>query len=326
MKKQQTPNAAGTLARRPWYLRFCLYMRRYWFLYLLVVPGLICMIVFNYGPMYGIQLAFKEYHANLGIWGSPWVGLENFKTMVQDANFWRALKNTVLINSYNLVFSTLFTLFLALMLNEMRLRRLKSAVQTAVYLPYFLSWVIFSGLIQVFLEYPSSSGEVGGVINQVLVWLGHEPVNFMMKPEAFRTIVVISSIIKNSGYGTIVYLASMSTINPTLYEAAKMDGANRLDMMLKITVPAILPSIVIMFILNLSSLFSSNFDQIYNLYNNYVLSTGDVLSTYLYRISLGGGTDFELSTAINLVSQLLGLILVLGTNRATKKLDVMGIF
>lgn len=324
MRKQ--PDTAISRSQRPWYQRFGAYLKRYWFLYLLVLPGFVFMLAFNYGPMYGIQLAFKDYHANLGIWGSPWVGLEHFKEMFADANFWRAAKNTLIINAYNLIFKTSFTIFLALMINEMRLKKVKSCVQTATYLPYFLSWVIFAGLVQVFLEYPSSSGSTGGVINQIIVFFGGEPINFLTRPDLFRGIIVISNIIKNAGYGTIVYLASMSTINPVLYEAAKMDGANRWQMMWNITLPAILPSVVIMFILDLSSLFSANFDQIYNLYNNYVLSTGDVLSTYIYRISLGGGTSFELSTAINLVLQLAGLIVVVITNKFVSKLDVMGIF
>ena len=315
-----------TSPSKTWYQKFFAYSKKYWFLYLLVLPGFISMVVFDYGPMYGILLAFKDYKPKLGVLGSPWVGLEHFEEMFADANFWRAFKNTVIINIYNIIFSTAFTIFLALMINEMRLKKIKSAVQTAVYLPYFLSWVIFAGLVQVFLEYPSSSGDVGGVFNQILAFFGQEPVNFMTNPGAFRTIVVVSNIIKTSGYGTIVYLASMATINPSLYEAAKVDGANRKDMMFHITIPHILPTIVILFILNLASLFSSNFDQIYNLYNNYVLETGDVLSTYIYRISLGGGGDFELSTAINLILQLLGLIVVTISNKFTKKLDVMGIF
>lgn len=314
MKQSQTLN------------KFITYIRRFWFLYLLAVPGFIFMVVFNYGPMYGIQLAFKKYKPSKGIWGSPWVGLDNFKAMVVDPNFWRAFKNTVIINSYNIIIGTVFTIFLALMINEMRLKRTKSVVQTATYLPYFLSWVIFAGLVTVFLEAPSSMEDTGGVINQLIVAFGGEPINFMMRPEMFRAIVVISNLIKTSGYGTIVYLASLATINPALYEAAKVDGANRFHMLIHITIPAIVPTIVILLILNLASLFSSNFDQIYNLYNNYVLSTGDVLSTYIYRISIGGGTDFELSTAINLVLQFMGLIVVAATNKLVSRFDVMGIF
>ena len=316
------PGAPGRF--RYWAGRSWKYLRRYWFLYMLVVPGFIFMIVFHYGPMYGIQLAFKDYKPALGVWRSPWTGLDHFRTMCTDPDFWRALKNTLIYNCEYLVIGSVFTIFLALMLNELRLKRTKAVVQTAVYLPYFLSWVVMAGLVQVFLEYPSSSGEVGGVINQIIGIFGVEPINFMTRPDLFR--VIIAALIKNTGYGTIIYLASMASINPTLYEAAKVDGANRWQMMLWITIPAILPTIVINLILNVSSLFSANFDQFYNLGNNYVLSTGDVLSTYIYRISLGGGTQFELSTAVNLVSQVLGLILVLITNRAASKVDVMGIF
>ena len=172
------PDVPGVRSQRTRFQKLLAYLKRYWFLYLLVLPGFVFMIVFNYGPMYGIQLAFKDYHANLGIWGSPWVGLEHFREMIADANFWRAAKNTLIINGYNIVFKTTFTIFLALMLNELRLKKVKSCVQTAAYLPYFLSWVIFAGLVQVFLEYPSSSGSSGGVINQVIMFFGGEPINF----------------------------------------------------------------------------------------------------------------------------------------------------
>ena len=141
------PDVPGVRSQRTRFQKLLAYLKRYWFLYLLVLPGFVFMIVFNYGPMYGIQLAFKDYHANLGIWGSPWVGLQHFREMIADANFWRAAKNTLIINGYNIVFKTTFTIFLALMLNELRLKKVKSCVQTAAYLPYFLSWVIFAGLV-----------------------------------------------------------------------------------------------------------------------------------------------------------------------------------
>lgn len=306
--------------------RFAVYIRKYWFLYMLVLPGFLFMAVFNYGPMYGIQLAFKSYSPRAGIWGSPWVGMDNFVRMFKDPNFIRAFKNTILINLYNLAFGFTFNVFLALMINELKLRKVKPIVQTCVYLPYFLSWVIFAGLVQVFLEYPSTA-DIGGVVNQVIAALGGQPVDFLKDPKLFRTILVITNIIKTAGYSTIVYLASLSGIDPALYESAQIDGANRMDMLFHITIPRILPSIMITFILQVASLFSSNFDQVYNLYNNYVLSTGDVLSTYIYRISLGGGgTDFELSTAMNLILNVMGLIVVLGTNKFVEKMDVQGIF
>lgn len=302
------------------------YIKKYWFLYMLILPGFVCMVVFNYGPMYGIQLAFKDYSPRLGVWGSKWIGLDNFYRMFKDPNFIRAFKNTVVINLKNLAFGFSFNVFLALMINELKLRRVKPIVQTCVYLPYFLSWVIFAGLVQVFLEFPSTA-DLGGVLNQIIAALGGEPVDFLKSPEMFQTILVITNIIKTAGYSTIVYLASLSGIDPALYESAQIDGANRFDMLVHITIPRILPSIMIQFILQISSLFSSNFDQVYNLYNNYVISTGDVLSTYIYRIALGGGgTDFELSTAMNLILNVMGLIVVVGTNKFVEKLDVQGIF
>lgn len=306
--------------------RFLAYIRKYWFLYMLILPGFAFMVVFNYAPMYGIQLAFKEYSPRAGVWGSEWVGLHNFSRMVEDPNFVRAFKNTISINIKNLVFGFSFNVFLALMINELKLRRVKPIVQTCVYLPYFLSWVIFAGLVQVFLEYPSTA-DVGGVLNQIIAALRGEPIDFLKDPKLFQTILVITNIIKSAGYSTIVYLASLAGIDPALYESAQIDGANRFDMLVHITVPRILPSIMIQFILQISSLFSSNFDQVYNLYNNYVISTGDVLSTYIYRISLGGGgTDFALSTAMNLILNVLGLVVVVATNKFVEKLDVQGIF
>ena len=305
---------------------FLAYIRKYWFLYMLILPGFVCMVVFNYAPMYGIQLAFKNYSPSAGILGSEWIGFGNFARMFKDPNFIRAFKNTISINLKNLAFGFTFNVFLALMINEMKLRRVKPIVQTCVYLPYFLSWVIFAGLVQVFLEYPSTA-DVGGVLNQIIGALGGEPIDFLKQPKLFQTILVITNVIKTAGYSTIVYLASLAGVDPALYESAQIDGANRFDMLVNITIPRILPSIMIQFILQISSLFSSNFDQVYNLYNNYVISTGDVLSTYIYRNSLGGGgTDFELSTAMNLILNVMGLIVVIGTNKFVEKLDVQGIF
>lgn len=321
------PNGAAVqAARRPsWLRRLAVYLRKYWFIYMLVLPGLICMLVFNYGTMYGIQLAFKDYSPRLGVWGSEWVGLEHFREMLADPAFIRAFKNTVLINIYKLAFGFTFNILLALLVNEMKMRRVKSVVQTCMYLPYFLSWVIFAGLVQVFLEYPSAA-DMGGVVNQVIMALGFEPIDFLKEPGMFRSILTITNIIKTAGYSAIVYFAAIAGIDPTLYESAAIDGANRKDMMLHITLPRILPSVAVMLILELSGLFISNFDQVYNLYSNYVLSTGDVLSTYIYRIGLGGGTDFELSTAVNLVLNVMGLVVVLAANKFIKKLDVQGIF
>lgn len=306
--------------------RFITYMKKYWFIYMLVLPGLCFMIVFNYGPMYGIQLAFKDFKMNLGVWGSPWVGFKHFERLFADPVFMQALKNTVIINIYTIVFGFTFNIFLALMINEIRLKYFKSVVQTAVYLPYFLSWVIFAGLVQVFLAAPTP-GDVGGAINQMLAAFNAPTVDFLKRPDLFRGIVVITGIIKTSGYSTIIYMAAIAGVSPALYESAQIDGANRKDMLLHITIPRILPSIMVMLILQMAQIFSFNFDQIYNLYNNFVLSTGDVISTYVYRISLGGGgADFELSTAANFLVNIVGLVVVMITNKFVSKMDVMGIF
>ncbi|HIQ63773.1 MAG: ABC transporter permease subunit [Christensenellales bacterium] len=305
--------------------RFRTSVRKYWFIYLLAIPGLVFLLVFSYAPMYGVVLAFKDFKMNKGIMGSPWVGLAHYRELFSDPAFIQAFKNTVIINIYNLIFGFTFNVFLALMINEVQCKPLKSVVQTCVYLPYFLSWVIFAGLVQVFLQAPVP-GDVGGVVNQVIMSLGGEPIDFMKRPDLFRGILVVTNIIKTAGYSTIIYLAAVASVDLSLYEAAAMDGANRRDMMFHITLPRIMPSVAVMFLLNISQLFLSNFDQVYNLYNNFVLSTGDVLSTYIYRISLGGGGEFEISTAANLLLNVMGLIALAFTNRFVKKMDVMGIF
>mgnify|MGYP002645910591 CR=1 FL=1 len=323
MSEESRAMRAPNALRRP--NKFVAYMRKYWFVYMLVLPGLVFMLVFDYGPMYGILLAFKDYSPRLGVWGSPWAGLSHFREMLVDPNFIRAFKNTVLINLYNLAFGFTFNVFLALMINELKIKKVKPVVQTCVYLPYFLSWVIFAGLVQVFLQAPVP-GDTGGMVNQLIVAMGGEAVDFMKRPELFRGILVVTNIIKTAGYSTIIYLAAIAGVDPTLYEAAAIDGGNRKDMLFHITIPRILPSVAVMFLLNVSQLFLSNFDQVYNLYNNFVLSTGDVLSTYIYRISLGGGMEFELSTAANLLMNVMGLIALVFSNKFVKKLDVMGIF
>ena len=180
-------------------IRFSTAARKYWFIYLLAIPGLLFLLVFSYAPMYGVVLAFKDFKMNLGVMGSPWVGLYHYRELFADPAFIQAFKNTVIINIYNLIFGFTFNVFLALMINELQMKRLKSVVQTCVYLPYFLSWVIFAGLVQVFLQAPVP-GDVGGVVNQVIQAMGGEPIDFMKRPEMFRGILVITNIIKTAGY------------------------------------------------------------------------------------------------------------------------------
>lgn len=229
------------------------YIHKHMFLYLLVLGGAL-MILFSYVPMYGLTLAFKDLNFSTGIWGSPWVGWANFEKLFNDKQFWQVMWNTVLINLYNILFGFTFIIFLALMLNEMKCRWIKSVSQTFVYLPYFISWVVFSGLVTTFL-----SPEQGGFVNDVIVALGGERVNFLGTPAYFRTILVVTNTIKTAGYNTIIYLAAMAGVNPELYESAEIDGANRFHMMVHITLPRIYPTIAVLLILQLAALFSSNF-------------------------------------------------------------------
>jgi putative aldouronate transport system permease protein len=293
-------------------------IRKYWFIYMLALPGLIYTIVFRYFPMYGILLAFKDYRPRKGIWGSEWVGLQHFRELFSDSYFLQVIWNTVLINIYGIVFGFTFTVFLALMLNELRSNKLKRTLQTVVYLPNFLSWVIFGGIIILFLS-PTE-----GMVNEIIKLFGGEGKYFLIEPDYFRTIVTVTNIIKNAGFGTIIYLASLAGIDPQLYESAVIDGAHRGHMLLHITIPSILPTIAVMLLLNLASLFNANFEQIYILYNPLVYETGDVIPTYLYRMGLEEG-EYELSTAVSLVFNVFGLITLVIANKIINRLNVVGI-
>lgn len=295
-------------------------LRRYWFVYLLMLPGLAWIAVFQYGPMYGLLVAFKDFNIVKGIARSPWVGLANFEVLFQSPPFYRALRNTLIINLYNLAFGFTFTVFLALMLNEVRVSWYRRTVQTMVYLPHFVSWVVVGALVSIVL-YP----EPDSPFNRLVSLFGGQPRHWLTAPQYFRGIVVIVNTIKEAGFATIIYLAALSSVNPDLVESAHCDGAHRGHLMRHIYLPRIAPTIAVLFMLQLAGLFGSNFDLMYNLYNPAVYDTGDVLSTYLYRTGLLS-SEFEQATALGLVFNLLGLVLVLTANRWIRRLNVMGIF
>ena len=286
---------------------------------MLALPGLAYIALFRYGPMYGILIAFKDYKVSKGILKSPWVGLENFRVIFQDAEFYKVLGNTMIINLMIILCSMVFTVFLSLMLNELLSSKLKKVIQTFVYLPNFLSWAVFSGLIIIFFS-PSE-----GVVNRVITALGHESIYFLINGDFFRAIVVFAVIVKGAGYDTIIYMAALSGIDPGMYESAIIDGANRKDMILHITLPRLYPTMVVVLMVNyLVNLFNSNFEVIFTLYNPLVYDKGDVLSTYLYRTGLVEG-KFEQSTALGLIFSLITLTLILVINKAVKKMDVEGL-
>jgi putative aldouronate transport system permease protein len=296
------------------------YISRHWFIYLLALPAVLYTFIFKYVPMYGLLIAFKDYKIRTGILRSPWVGLENFRVIIQDAYFYKVLTNTLLINAYNLVFGFTFIIFLALMINELRSGWLKRAVQTVVYLPHFVSWVVFAGLVMVALE-PTKEGIVNGVITR----FGHEPIHFLVRRELFRGILVASQTVKEAGFATIIFLAALASVNPELMESAVMDGAHRGHMIWHIYLPRIVPTIAVLLILQVARMFTSNFDQVWNLYNPAVYETGDVLSTYLYRSGLLQG-QFEMATALGLIFALVGFLTVVITNKIISRMNVMGIF
>ncbi len=270
--------------------------------------------VFKYGPLYGVIIAFKDFKVVDGIWGSPWVGFQHFQEIFQNGDFYRLLKNTLLLNLYQLIFSFPAPIILAILLNEVRSRYFQRFIQTTMYLPHFVSWVIMSGLIIYFLS-PTS-----GVVGEIVKWFGGEPIFFMGKKEYFRPIVVISSILKDIGWGSIIYFAALAAINPELHESAVIDGANRWQRIIRINIPSIMPTIAIMFILSLGGFLSANFEQIINLLNPVNYETGDVIDTYVYRVGLQQ-FQYSYTAAIGLFKSLVGLLLILGANLTVRKLS-----
>ncbi|ASA23286.1 ABC transporter permease [Paenibacillus donghaensis] len=290
------------------------------YLFLLLAPVLIWYAVFAYAPMYGIQLAFKDFRIMDGIWGSPWAGLKHFEFLFfQSPDFLRILKNTVIISFLHILFGFPAPIILALLINEIRSGAFKRIAQSLTYLPHFFSWVILSGILITLLS-PST-----GVVNYLLQLVGAEPVYFLGNPNSFRFTLVTSAIWKEVGWGTIIYLAALAGIQPEMYEAAVMDGASRWKQTLSITLPTIMPVIVLMFILRIGSVLDAGFDQILNLYSPATYSVADILDTYVYRVGLQN-FQFSLTTAVGLFKNVIAFALVLTTNFISKKLGQQGLF
>nr|WP_311764828.1 ABC transporter permease subunit [Paenibacillus agricola] len=302
-RSASTPTAA--VKRTP-------YLLKHWQIYTMVLPGLIFFIVFKYIPLAGVVIAFQDYNVFNGIFGSKFVGFKHFYNLFTYPEFLRVLKNTVLISIYQIVLGFPAPIVLAMLMNEVRRIFFKRTVQTILYLPHFLSWVIVGGLVINFLS-PSS-----GMMNDVLRWLGKEPVFFMQEPGYFRSIIVISGIWKEVGWGTIIYLAALAGINPELYEAAEVDGAGKLKQAISITLPSLLPTIMVLLLLRIGNVLDLGFEQVYMLLNPLVTETGEIIDTYIYRIGLLGG-QYGYTTAIGLFKSLIGVILVVGANQLSKK-------
>lgn len=287
--------------------------------YTLLIPGLIWLIVFAYMPMGGLSLAFKDYKANLGIWGSPWVGFENFTYVFRDPAFIDAVWRTLYINIIKLFIQFPFPILVALMLNELRMRRTKKLFQTVLTFPHFLSWIIVSGVVINVLAYD-------GLVNSALAMMNLPTINFLGSEKMFVPMIILTDIWKSTGWGAIIYLAAISGIDQDQFESAEIDGASRMQQMFRITLPNILPTVTIMFILSVGGLMSSGFDQIFNLANAATKNVSEVLDVYIYRITFQSATDFSFSTAVSLFRSLVNMILLLLADRVAKMMGGDGLF
>lgn len=281
--------------------------------YFLLIPVVAYFIIFQYIPMYGITIAFKEYSFSRGILGSPWVGLENFKRFFNSEYCFAIIRNTVVISLLKLAFDFPAPILFALLLNELRKQTFKKIVQTVSYLPYFISWVVLGGIIKDLLS-PASTG----VVNSIITLTGGKPIYFLTEPGYFRSILVTSDVWVTVGWSSVIYLAAIVSIDIGQYEAAFIDGANRFKQAFYITLPGIFPIILIVFILNLGNILNAGFDQILNLYNPIVYSVGDIIDTYIYRVGLLD-MSYGYSCAINLFKNIIGFSFVVGANSIVRR-------
>lgn len=281
------------------------------YLYAMAVPLVVYYIVFHYFPMYGAVIAFQDYNPGVGIAGSKWVGLSHFIDFINGPYFWRLMRNTFLLSLYSLIFGFPAPILLALLINELRGNVLKRFVQSITYLPHFISVVVITGIV---IDLTNSNG----LINNIIVMFGGERSTLTANPALFRTIYVSSSIWTELGWGTIIYLAALSTVNPHLYEAADMDGAGRLKKAIHITLPAIRPVIVILLILQMGRLLSVGWEKVLLLYNPLVYETADVIATYVYRRGLEQA-DYSYSAAIGLFNSIINFVLLIAANKISQK-------
>ncbi|MBO9607818.1 MAG: sugar ABC transporter permease [Paenibacillaceae bacterium] len=289
------------------------------YLLLLSLPGLLFFLLFKYAPMWGVIISFQKYSSYRGLFKSDWVGFEHFQRFFASPDLVMLLRNTFAINLLNLVFFFPASILLALLLNELRQKKLKSFVQSVVYLPHFLSWVIIAGMTYMMLS------ESIGAINLLLMKLGVGPFDFLVNPNYFWALLTLQSIWKEAGWGSIIFLAAFAGIDPQLYEAAKMDGANRLQQMIHVTLAGIRNVIFILLILRIGNIMDVGFEQVYLMMNGAVSSVADVIDTYVYRAGILQG-QFSYSAAIGLFKSLVGLAMVIGANWLAKKFGEEGVY
>lgn len=295
------------------------HLKRFYWLYIFLIPGLVSIFLFKLRPMYGLQIAFKDFSLVKGVWGSEWVGLQHFETLFKSANFLRVLKNSIITSILRLLWGFPFPIILALLMNEIRHEKYKRTLQTVMYLPHFISWVIVITMVTGLLS------KSQGIINELIATLGGEKVDFLTSTSWFRTVLIGSGIWKEAGWGTVIYMAALAGIDVQLYEAAMIDGANRWQRLLHITLPCILGTVTIMLIMNMGNILSNGFEQIWLLQNSPNKEVAEVLETYSYQVGLREGR-FSFATAIGFFQSVVGMIMVFLSNFLSKRMGGSGLW
>ncbi|MGQ3477766.1 ABC transporter permease [Paenibacillus sp. TY11] len=309
MKKKKNKRTTESLLR----------MQKHKLLYLMVLPGLVYFIIFKYFPMGGLVIAFQDYQAFQGITGSPWVGMKHFIRLFTEPTFFMLLRNTLVLFALNIVIFFPLPIILALMLNEVRKMLFKNIIQTIIYIPHFMSWVIIVSISYVFLTVD------GGVLNEMIAALGGEKISFLTSPQWLRTVYIGQVIWKELGWSTIIYLSAITVVDTQLYEAAEMDGAGRLRKTWHVTLPAIRPVIITLLILKIGSTLDLGFEHMYLLLNSLNREVAEIFDTYIYTAGLKNG-QLSFSTTVGLFKGVVGLILIMGSNRLAKKFGEDGVY
>lgn len=308
MTQQRQKNARMSVQRKGLLRQ---YMRTHSDLYVLLLPGILLTLLFKYVPMYGLVIAFQDFNIFKGFSGSPFVGLTHFRKLFTDSYFYTALKNSFIISFYKLVFTFPLPIILAIMIFEARNKVFKRTVQTLVYLPHFLSWAVVYGIFYSILS-------LNGIWNDFTDFLGLGRVSYFITPSVFRGVLVLTDAWKEMGWGCIIYLAALTSIDPSLYEAARIDGAGKIQQIMHVTLPGIMSTIVIMLVLRLGSLLSAGFDQIFIMYNPTVYDVADIIDTYVYRQGIGQ-MNYSYSSAVGLFNSVVSMVLVLSSNAVAKR-------
>lgn len=315
--KRENEMIAQKLPRKPNYkIR---YIRQNWGLYLCLLPGIVFYLVFCYAPMAGIIVAFKDYNIFKGILESPWVGLKYFSQLLELPNFWNVIRNTLMLNVLSLLFGFPAPIILALMLNELRSTVFKRVSQSLLYIPHFMSWIILASILTNLLS-PQY-----GAINGIIKFFGGKPIFFLADPFWWTVAYVVAGVWAGVGWGTIIYMAALTAIDPALYEAATIDGASRMQRIGFITIPSIMPTVVIMLILQVGKLVSIGFEQPMAMYNPLVSDVAEVISTFTYSMGIQRG-QYSLTTALGLLQSVINLIMIVTANKITKKLGSDGLY